>query len=61
MEHYICTGGCNAVSETPGTCQDEDCSKRGEPLDLCECEDGEHEGRQRQVEEEGEGEEKMKE
>ncbi len=56
MEHYICTGGCRAVSETPGTCQAEDCSKRGEPFEPCECEDGKHDGKQG-----GEEEEKMKE
>lgn len=44
MIHYICTGGCEGVSEKPGVCQAEDCAKHGEPLEACECEDGEHFG-----------------
>jgi len=42
MEHYICTGGCGGVSETPGSCQAEDCQKHGEALTSCNCEDGKH-------------------
>lgn len=42
MKHYICTGECGGVSDNPGTCQAEDCSKHGEPLVACNCNDGEH-------------------
>lgn len=41
-EHYICTGGCEGVSPVPGTCQATECEKHGKPLELCLCEDGEH-------------------
>ena len=43
MVHYICTGGCGGVSETPGVCQTEGCSLHGEALKECNCEDGKHE------------------
>ena len=42
MTHYVCTGTCGGVSDTPGVCQTEDCPKKGQPLASCECEDGEH-------------------
>ncbi|MBI4130150.1 hypothetical protein HY468_02440 [Candidatus Roizmanbacteria bacterium] len=42
MKHYICTGECGGVSDTPGTCQAESCSLHGQPLVECDCEDGEH-------------------
>ena len=42
MKHYICTGGCEGVSDKPGTCQAVDCDKYKEPLDPCECTDGHH-------------------
>ena len=41
-KHYICTGGCGGVSETPGTCQAEDCPDHGKPLKKCDCPDGKH-------------------
>ncbi|MBI4079618.1 hypothetical protein HY414_00075 [Candidatus Kaiserbacteria bacterium] len=41
-KHYICTGGCEGVSDKPGVCQAEDCPKHGQPLDECNCEDGRH-------------------
>lgn len=44
MSHYICTGGCGGVSETPGVCKTEECSKEGKPLEFCDCTDGEHNG-----------------
>ncbi|MDP3963444.1 MAG: hypothetical protein Q8Q39_03025 [bacterium] len=44
MTHYICTGTCGGVAEKPGTCQSQECPKHGEPLDVCECADGKHEG-----------------
>jgi hypothetical protein len=42
MNHYICTGGCHGVSETPGTCQAQDCAKHEQPLVECSCTDGQH-------------------
>ena len=41
-KHYICTGGCGGVSETPGVCQAEDCPDHGQPLKDCGCADGKH-------------------
>jgi hypothetical protein len=46
--HYICTGGCKGVSETPGTCQAESCKLYGHPLEACDCTDGKHYGKQDQ-------------
>jgi len=43
MSHYVCTGGCNGVSDTPGTCQTEGCQLHGQPLKECNCTDGKHE------------------
>lgn len=40
--HYICTGGCHGVSETPGTCQAKTCAKHGHDLQPCTCADGKH-------------------
>lgn len=39
MKHYICTGGCGGVSEKPGICTAEVCSKKGQPLTECDCEE----------------------
>ncbi|OGI61172.1 hypothetical protein A2645_02200 [Candidatus Nomurabacteria bacterium RIFCSPHIGHO2_01_FULL_39_9] len=41
-KHYICTGGCKAVSETPGVCGALDCSGRGHEFVECNCIDGKH-------------------
>mgnify|MGYP001602916131 FL=1 len=41
-KHYICTGGCGGVSETPGVCQAKDCPDHGQPLKDCGCADGKH-------------------
>ena len=46
MTHYICTGGCGGVSETPGVCQANLCPLHGKPLVPCDCTDGKHYGRQ---------------
>ncbi|MES2023672.1 MAG: hypothetical protein V4439_03230 [Patescibacteria group bacterium] len=43
-KHFICTGGCNGVSNMPGVCNAKDCPKHGQPLMECKCEDGKHEG-----------------
>ena len=42
MKHYICTGGCGGVSDVPGVCQAEGCSKHAMPLTECECLDNQH-------------------
>ncbi len=42
MSHYVCTGGCNGVSDQPGTCQMKDCIKFSLPLTACDCSDGQH-------------------
>ncbi len=42
MKHYICTGECGGVSDTPGTCQAGECSLQGQPLVECTCRDGKH-------------------
>ena len=39
----MCTGECRGVSDKPGTCQAETCSKHGQPLEKCGCTDGKHE------------------
>lgn len=44
MTHYICTGTCGGVSETPGVCQAELCPLHGKPLVPCDCADGKHYG-----------------
>lgn len=41
-KHYICTGGCGAISETLGSCQDENCTKHGQAFIECDCTDGKH-------------------
>ena len=41
--HYICTGGCKGVSETPGVCQAQDCPDHEKPLKECNCTDTLHE------------------
>lgn len=46
MTHYICTGTDKGVSEVSGVCGGEGCSKEGEPLEVCDCADGKHYGRQ---------------
>ena len=41
--HYVCTGGCNGVSEDPNAeCGAEDCAKCKHQLVACNCADGEH-------------------
>lgn len=42
MTHYICTGGCQGVAETPGVCGATTCPLHGQPLVACSCEDGMH-------------------
>ena len=42
MNHYICKGSCNGLSEEEGICMTDGCSKHYELLDTCNCEDGKH-------------------
>ncbi|MCH8748893.1 YwbE family protein [Patescibacteria group bacterium] len=42
MPHYICTGGCEGVSDTPGVCQADDCRKHQHSLQECSCADDKH-------------------
>jgi len=42
MKHYICTGGCEGVSDKPGVCQAMTCAKHGKPLIECDCTDAKH-------------------
>ena len=44
MDHYICKGGCQAVSDTAGVCQDPSCPHFGHPLKECGCMDNKHGG-----------------
>lgn len=44
MKHYICTGSCGAVKDTPGVCGSPACPHKGEPFMECNCEEGKHEG-----------------
>lgn len=42
MEHFICEGTCGGESPVAKTCDDPECTKHGEPLTQCTCEDGKH-------------------
>lgn len=42
MTHFVCTGECAGVSEDPGMCQSEQCSRKGKQLKACACEDESH-------------------
>ncbi|HEY4499199.1 MAG TPA: hypothetical protein VJH94_04005 [Candidatus Paceibacterota bacterium] len=44
MQHYVCTGDCAGESEKPKVCETEGCSKEGQPLSECDCDDGIHKG-----------------
>lgn len=48
--HYICTGSCKGVSETPGVCQAQDCPKHGQELIPCSCVDGKHGHEENEIE-----------
>ncbi|OHA27215.1 MAG: hypothetical protein A3D56_02035 [Candidatus Taylorbacteria bacterium RIFCSPHIGHO2_02_FULL_45_35] len=43
MNHYVCTGDCEAEESKAGVCMAAGCTKEGEPLVACTCEDGLHE------------------
>ncbi len=53
--HYVCTGGCGGEADRPGTCQAEDCSKEGQPMVPCACEDGLHDESSLVSEDDGKG------
>lgn len=38
MSHYFCSE-CGGVSETPSACQTEECSKKDQQLQECDCGD----------------------
>jgi hypothetical protein len=42
MSHYVCKGDCKTVADIAGVCQSDICSKKGEELEICGCEDGTH-------------------
>ena len=42
MSHYVCKGECEGESPVAGVCKDELCSKSGQQLEACDCEDGSH-------------------
>jgi len=42
MEHYICTGSCQGISDEEGICTADGCDKQYELLETCNCEDGKH-------------------
>lgn len=43
MQHYICKGGCNGVTDAEhATCQAADCQDHGRKLLPCDCTDGMH-------------------
>ena len=44
MTHYVCTGSCQGEAQSPGVCEAEFCSKEGQPLVSCGCDDGSHAG-----------------
>lgn len=50
--HYICTGTDKGVSEEPGVCKGEGCSKEGQSLVPCDCTDNNHYGGQAEEESE---------
>ena len=43
MTHYICPGECHGESDKPKVCESDFCSKEGQSLIPCSCEDGLHE------------------
>jgi len=40
--HYVCTGGCGTVSQTPGKCLVHGCPRHRNPLTKCHCRNGKH-------------------
>ena len=50
--HYVCTGGCKGVSDSPNLCQAETCPKHGTPMAACTCDDDKHDDVMKEVSEE---------
>ena len=44
MQHFVCTGDCAGESDQAKVCDSEGCSKEGQPLVECDCDDGLHKG-----------------
>jgi hypothetical protein len=42
MVHYVCTGGCDGVSDHPAACEMKDCLKYEMLMTVCHCTDGQH-------------------
>ena len=42
MQHYVCTGDCGSESEKPKVCASDGCSKEGQSMMGCDCDDGLH-------------------
>jgi len=42
IPHYVCTGGCNFVSNEPGRCPTPGCWRARNPLSECNCIDDKH-------------------
>ncbi len=40
--HYVCTGGCDQVSEAAGKCTTRGCFRNRNPLTICRCRNGKH-------------------
>ena len=56
MSHYVCTGTCLGVSDTPKMCGDPSCTHFNKSLHPCECHSGDHRGMQAQQDEDMENE-----
>jgi hypothetical protein len=41
MAHYTCPE-CKGVADQPKVCETENCAKKGQDLQNCNCEDGQH-------------------
>lgn len=36
-EKYVCVGECGGAADKPGACETDGCSKKGDPLVRCMC------------------------
>ncbi|MBI4991987.1 MAG: hypothetical protein HZB99_02105 [Candidatus Harrisonbacteria bacterium] len=52
-KHYVCTGGCEGLSDKSGVCQAEDCPDHGKSLRECGCADGSHNTEDEEKDQEG--------
>ncbi len=44
MTHYVCPGDCGGESGKVGLCESEGCTREGDALIECDCDDGLHKG-----------------